>query len=442
MQLLLVVVIAVANARSVASARSASALAVSAATLRICAVACLLAATLTAGWLALLRTHARSLIWASAGASLVLYVATSAWLIAGQHSTSTALGVLVLVGACAQLFYLYCVRHRVAFSAALLSTVASLIQQHPAMILVALGAVGVCTVWLVVWSVAAAYTLHARVLGVSIAGDGSGERAHGAQGGVIFLLLLSLYWTVHVVKNVVHVAVAGTVGSWYFLAPHSNVDPTARSLKRALTSSFGSICLGSLIVSVVRALRLGASAASRRAAPGPLRSCLLCALGFLDVLVRFFNQYAFTHVALYGKHFTSASRDTWALLVRCGIDALVQKDMIGSVLTMGCLVGGLFNALVLGTWARARFDGDVHEWLPTVWLVFFIGAGAQLLVSAVVESAVTALYVCYAEDPNALATVNPQLYATFVNANHNVPVPGAGGGGVASTISSAPSAGP
>lgn len=442
-QLLFVIVTAIANANRVAAGRSASALAVSVATLRICATACLLSALLTAGWLALLRTHARSLIWASIGASIVLYAATAAWLLGGQHSSSVALGLLVLAGAGAQLFYLYCVRHRVAFSATLLSTVASLIQQHPALLLLALGALVTCAAWLGLWSVAAAYTLHARALSIgggarAPTGAHGAEPAYGAQGGVLLLLLLSLYWTVHVVKNVVHVAVAGTVGSWYFLAPRSNTDPTVRSLKRALTTSFGSICLGSLVVSIVRALRLGASAASRRAAPGPLRSCLLCALGFLDVLVRFFNQYAFTHVALYGKHFTSASRDTWALLVRCGIDALVQKDMIGSVLTMGCLVGGLFNVLVLGAWARVRFDGDVHEWLPAAWLVFFIGAGAQLLVSAVVESAVTALYVCYAEDPNALATVHPQLYATFVNANHNVPVPtapdGVGGMGAAAAL--------
>jgi len=420
-QLVAVAAVAISNGKRVAGGLPAAGM-VSVDTLRIFAVACCASALFSVGWLALLRSHARSLIWVSAGSSMVLYALTALWLLTGKHASSTALGLGLLLAACTQAFYLYCVRERVAFSAVLLSSVASLIQAHPAMLTVALLALVACVVWTVVWAVAVSFTLHARTFPVSTREDAPGgtleATGYGAQGGVIFFLLVSFYWTAHVLKNVVHVAVAGTVGSWYFLAPQANVDPTKRALRRALTTSFGSICLGSLVVSVIRALRLGASAASRRTAPGVIRSCLLCALGFLDVLVRFFNQYAFTHVALYGKHFTSASRDTWALLVRCGIDVLVQKDMIGSVLMMGCLVGGLTNTLLLGAWGRAVFDGDVHEWLPVAWIVFLIGAGAQLLVSSVVESAVSALYVCYAEDPNALASVNPELYACFVNAHH------------------------
>ena len=44
-------------------------------------------------------------------------------------------------------------------------------------------------------------------------------------------LLLSLYWVVQVVKNVIHVTVAGTVATWYFYEdiPH---NPTLKSFKR------------------------------------------------------------------------------------------------------------------------------------------------------------------------------------------------------------------
>ena len=56
----------------------------------------------------------------------------------------------------------------------------------------------------------------------------------------------------------------------------------------------------------------------------------LCCLGFLDVLTRFFNELAYTQVAMYGKTFTRASRDTWTLLVHhSGVDALVQVSLPG-----------------------------------------------------------------------------------------------------------------
>lgn len=34
------------------------------------------------------------------------------------------------------------------------------------------------------------------------------------NGFLVFLLLVSFFWTAQVVKNVVHVTVAGTVGTW------------------------------------------------------------------------------------------------------------------------------------------------------------------------------------------------------------------------------------
>jgi len=63
--------------------------------------------------------------------------------------------------------------------------------------------------------------------------------------------------TTTVIKNVVHVTGAGVFASWYFL--HGTVgvppNPTLGSLKRATTTSFGSICFGSLIVAALQTLQ-------------------------------------------------------------------------------------------------------------------------------------------------------------------------------------------
>ena len=67
--------------------------------------------------------------------------------------------------------------------------------------------------------------------------------------------LLSLFWTVQVVKNVVHVTCAGTAASWYFQT--ADARPAMASLKRACTTSLGSVCLGSLFVALLRAVRIG-----------------------------------------------------------------------------------------------------------------------------------------------------------------------------------------
>ncbi len=58
------------------------------------------------------------------------------------------------------------------------------------------------------------------------------------------------------IRNVVHVTVAGTFASWYFLHPNAAPsNPTLKALKRACWNSLGSISLGSLIIAVLKALR-------------------------------------------------------------------------------------------------------------------------------------------------------------------------------------------
>lgn len=40
--------------------------------------------------------------------------------------------------------------------------------------------------------------------------------------------------------------------------------------------------------------------------------CILgCIIGLLDWAVQFLNRYAFSYIALYGKPYFAAAKDTW-----------------------------------------------------------------------------------------------------------------------------------
>lgn len=69
--------------------------------------------------------------------------------------------------------------------------------------------------------------------------------------------LLSFHWTTMVIKNVVRVTVASAIGTWWFYP--SDIGPfctsaVVRPLIQSLSTSFGSICLGSLIISPAQLL--------------------------------------------------------------------------------------------------------------------------------------------------------------------------------------------
>lgn len=143
--------------------------------------------------------------------------------------------------------YIYWIRSRIPFAAAILSIVSSFVREYPATFYYAFAAMLVHFVWMIVWSISAASMIYSVQ---------NTENNEDLEGLVYIFVLLSFFWTVQVVKNVVHTTTCGALGTWYFVRPHEMPEnPTTQSLKRALTTSFGSICLGSLMVAVLRTMR-------------------------------------------------------------------------------------------------------------------------------------------------------------------------------------------
>jgi hypothetical protein len=55
----------------------------------------------------------------------------------------------------------------------------------------------------------------------------------------------------------------------------------------------------------------------------------------IENLVQYFNIYAYTQVAIYGKDYCTAAKATWNLVKRRGIDAIINDNLIGIVIFMG-----------------------------------------------------------------------------------------------------------
>ena len=63
-----------------------------------------------------------------------------------------------------------------------------------------------------------------------------------------------MYWGFQVNKNVSHTTTCGVAATWYFSTVVDH-KPTPAAFKRTMTTSFGSVCLGSLIVAFLQAVR-------------------------------------------------------------------------------------------------------------------------------------------------------------------------------------------
>lgn len=366
-------------------------------------VTSVIAGILAVGWLLLLRSGARALIWLGAGGGVAFALANGIWLLMQGGAAGIFLGILSLLAGLTCLTFVLVNRDRVEFSAHLLATVASLTRVYPGTVFVAFGCAGVLTIWTMIWVAAVSYTSQ-----------------FSSQAVVLVLLALSFIWVTQLLRAVVNATVAGTIASWYFLSPNVPRDPTARAFRRSLTTSFGSLCLGSLVATTLKALHAAVRVIERHASKRfGFLNCAECCLGFLDGLMRFFNELAYTQIALYGKNFTRASRDTWTLLVHhSGVDALVQRELISTALTLSSILSGLVCSLISGLWARAVLGDEQPQWWESIVAAFIIGYGAVSVVSVTVESGTNALFVCYAEDPQPLEANSKELYALFIARPH------------------------
>jgi hypothetical protein len=139
---------------------------------------------------------------------------------------------------------------------------------------------------------------------------------------------------------------AGAVGEWWFGA--HDVNTIQRAQTRALTTSLGSICVGSLVVAALNALHTLLLSTPRRKAKGSANACLEFLVKLVMRNMQYFNKYAFCQVALYGKDFRLAGTDTMHLFRDRGWTALLNDSLISSVLAVGCLVVGTFARRELG----------------------------------------------------------------------------------------------
>ncbi|KAJ3210950.1 putative choline transporter, neither null mutation nor overexpression affects choline transport [Entophlyctis luteolus] len=323
----------------------------------------------------------------------------------------------------------YWLRHRIPFSALVLETVCKITFKFSGTLWVAFGGVLVAACFSVLWLTTAVGFLELAT---------AKNLSDVLLIVVIVLSLFVSFWFNEVVRNTVHTTVCGTFASYYFLGiqqpnstevtlPTRNV--TAKSLGRAITTSFGSICFGSLLVSIIRTLRYLAQVAQNDAAQDGnflccvVACCMNCILSCLADILDFFNKYAYTEIAIYGKPYCDAGRDTWNLIKYKGIDLIINDSMIGNVLGMGSLFAALLCAFAgylyvdlnhgLGT-----LGSGVGVYVVVCLVSAFIGGWLFLVLLEVVESGTSATFVCLAEDP---ATIQRQLPTLFREAQDRFP---------------------
>ncbi|KAJ3150063.1 putative choline transporter, neither null mutation nor overexpression affects choline transport [Geranomyces michiganensis] len=361
-----------------------------------------------------MQRFAGKLIKVSMVLNLAILVALAAYFATQRQYAAT---IIWLLFAGLSAFFLWSWRSRIPLAKIILKTVTSITGQFPATLFAGFIGLVLITLFNALWL--------ATFAGMMQLFDDS--KSNGARYAVIVFLLFALYYASQVISNVVHVTVAGLFASYYFMGqpggPQGKVtipmsNPTLQSAKRATTTSFGSVCFGSLVIAILQTIRAILRMAQNDAASdgnlaGALcAACAGCCLGIIEGLIEYFNKWAFCQVAIYGTDYITAAKNTWALCKSRGVDAIINDQLIGSVLGVGGIVVSFICGFVAFIYVRfsPNIPNDALHYSVFIILAVFLGASEFFVLSNVIDSGATSTFVCLAEDPAALQRTKPQLY--------------------------------
>ena len=256
-----------------------------------------------------------------------------------------------------------------------------------------------------------------------------------APASVAYIVFASLCtsWTTFLIFEMRLFAIAHVIVRWYRLPLGTRLPgaPLREALSCAAGPAFGSLCLGSAVLTLADAARQAAEATRRRG--GGLLACILATLvACISELVAALTRFATIRVAATGQAFMDAAHDQVALLKRNFLATFAVWRFPPMVLALTSAVVAAASALVAaaafaaaGTRvvsssgpAGSSARGDAGDALSM--LSALVGGGSFVLVlvvlsylSSLIIHITDVVYVCWAEDQDKTICSRPEVHAVY-----------------------------
>lgn len=219
---------------------------------------------------------------------------------------------------------------------------------------------------------------------------------------LMFFQVFAFLWITAFLSAVYQHVVAGSVAGWYFSRDVMSSRPRETafsSLFHAVTTSFGSLAFGSLVLAIVQFLNYMLEVSKKSNTQNRLLVCLInglqCILGCIQGIVQYINKFAYIHVAMHGYSFCKAARECFDLISRNFFSAVIMDTITGFVLFVG---KALFTALCTIITIGILDANDKPLTSVTLGLTIVISFAILHIISHVIGVSVDTVFVCYLED--------------------------------------------
>jgi hypothetical protein len=267
--------------------------------------------------------------------------------------------------------------NRFSFSALMIKLVVNAMSKYPSTILISLLSSLITIIISILYMLSLSIIVNSRLIN----DDSNCPHPNGNDICISNLTILIYIFVIfsgcyilQVIQNTTYVILSGIFSSWYFFDTFdSNLkpkNPSFGSIKRTFTICFGSICFGSLLVSIVQTIRISLQILKSKLQSQRLRNnnnddsnggtdgllfcMLICIVSILEWFasefeywMQWFNRYAYSYLSMYGKSYLKSAKDTFEILKYKGIDILINDSLISSAIFLYSILSILINSLIL-----------------------------------------------------------------------------------------------
>ncbi|KAG0262185.1 hypothetical protein BG011_000236 [Mortierella polycephala] len=282
-----------------------------------------------------------------------------------------------------------------------------ILKDNPDMFFVSFGLMAVHVVFTAIWLV-----FFARVFLL-----GHVEQAVGSKSWVlednfypIAAYLIFIYmWTSAVLSNIQRVTLANVVSKWYF---HSS-KITEPALVNAMTTSFGSICLGALFIAIVQftVFALRNTAKKLKGHSFPLFVFIATCCRVIQSLVENFNNYTLIYVGITGESLFAAARSASKIFHRNLLWGLLSDVLTKLILFINSAMLSLLTGFVAYIFATHTLNspyGYIIGILSTI-IPFYVTRFFTHIMAITVD----ATFLCYAIDLDTNTCHSNKAHSAF-----------------------------
>lgn len=350
-------------------------------------------------WLVLLKMFAAPMIWATVIGLLLVLAGTTGMVYnrsqtmptdtdaeKDQQQTLTIVSYILMVVTAVYLLILICMCKKIRMAVAVLKEACNAMMAIKALIFVpilpALLQVGVTAVFMVIsFYIASAGTL-------KVDGQGFGQLEYDdTLKGMFAYEFFGYLWCVTLLVHLGNGVVIGAVLQWYWKGDGGSLGmkPILDSAGRILKYHFGSFCLGSLIVAIVKFIQYLMYYIEKN--QGKLKDnkvvkvvwcCIHCCLECFKKTLEFISKMAYIQVLMRSCTFCKGAKNAFKLIMsnaaRLAAMTLVSKIFLGMGKWFVCFLSAFIAWNIMEAWKDLDINFRVMPTMMVALLGYVIGS--------------------------------------------------------------------